>query len=176
MMQIQWARVAELAEHQSDITIKWIVEIGIKLHGIICVCLYTFAECLCVVCNWGLFWLAALRLQWCTADLWGDLGLRALLSNQPSNTLLTEFGSMWRRPGLANSFISKYVRFMSILRTCTHFIATAVRTQWCKFNGQELQKSLSTNPKSSSNKLLNYLYSCMESFVFACTHLLNVSV
>ena len=55
MMQIQCARVAELAEHQSETTIKQIAELVIKLHGIICVCLYTFAQCLRVVAIEGCF-------------------------------------------------------------------------------------------------------------------------
>ena len=100
-------------------------------------------------CKQGLFCLAALLLQWCTANPRGDSGLRALPSNQPSNKLLMEFGSMWRRPGVANTSVSKGACFMWILQACTHFIATATRTRWCKSNGKELQNSLSTNAKNN---------------------------
>ena len=88
----------------------------------LCLLVHICSMSLCS-CNWGLFWLAASLLQWCIADWRGDSGLRALLSNQSSNKLLSESGSMWRRPGLANRFVSKYARFMSILRACIYTLS-----------------------------------------------------
>ena len=46
------------------ITIKYIAELFRKLHGIICACLCTLAECLCVVARKGCF----AYLQYCSID------------------------------------------------------------------------------------------------------------